>query len=63
MVRERLEAWAEVRRAEAKVPNPAKELPSNIIYYRDGVGTGQYETIKAKEVTAIRDAYRQLATE
>jgi hypothetical protein len=63
MVRERLEAWTEARRVEAKVPSPAKELLANIIYYRDGVGTGQYETIKAKEVTAIRDAYRQLAAD
>jgi eukaryotic translation initiation factor 2C len=52
-VRERLEAWMKERQK--------KELPRSIIYYRGGVGTGQYDTIKRTEVHSIREAYRKLA--
>jgi eukaryotic translation initiation factor 2C len=63
MVRERLEAWAMQRKAESSSTTSAPELPQNIIYYRDGVGTGQYDKIKSVEVKAIRYAYRKLADE
>ena len=55
MVYERLEAWLKEQRKN--------ELTRSIIYYRDGVGTGQYDTIKRVEVHAIREAYRKLADE
>ncbi|EAT81960.2 hypothetical protein SNOG_10566 [Parastagonospora nodorum SN15] len=63
MVRERLEAWAAARKAESTDLGITEELPQSIIYYRDGVGTGQYETIKKIEVAAIRAAYNKLATQ
>lgn len=54
MVMERLEDWAKERR---RSDPDSWELPKNIIYYRDGVGTGQYNTIKEIEVSAIRKAF------
>ncbi|KAF2822130.1 hypothetical protein CC86DRAFT_410514 [Ophiobolus disseminans] len=60
MVRERLEAWANERKNDDPTAN---ELPRSIIYYRDGVGSGQYDTIKTIEVSAIRRAYIRLAKE
>jgi eukaryotic translation initiation factor 2C len=55
MVRERLQAWMKEQGND--------KLPQSIIYYRDGVGTGQYDTIKRVEVTAIHAAYSKLAKE
>jgi eukaryotic translation initiation factor 2C len=63
MVRERLQAWTKERKAETSSSNFVLELPKSIFYYRDGVGTGQYNTIKTDEVAAIRRAYRSLAEE
>lgn len=37
-----------------------KKLPSNIVYYRDGVGEAQYDTIRKMEITAIEQAWMDL---
>jgi eukaryotic translation initiation factor 2C len=63
MVRELLEAWVAQRKVENYSTNSVWELPRSIIYYRDGVGTGQYDKIKEVEVKAIREAYSKLAVE
>ncbi|PVI04669.1 Piwi-domain-containing protein [Periconia macrospinosa] len=47
MVVERLKDWCLSR----------GKLPTNIIYYRDGVSSGQYDAVKNIEITAIRKAY------
>lgn len=38
-----------------------RQLPSRIIYYRDGIDPGQYKYVLAKETSAIRDAWKELA--
>ncbi|KAF2867614.1 hypothetical protein BDV95DRAFT_597829 [Massariosphaeria phaeospora] len=50
---ERLEDWWE--------ENHRETLPTNIIYYRDGVSSGQYDEVKRIEIAAIRTAYRAVA--
>lgn len=40
--------------------NPQKIKPQAIIYYRDGVGEGQFEEIKRVELTAIKNACQAL---
>jgi hypothetical protein len=32
-------------------------LPTNIVYYRDGVSVGQYDAVRDVKVKAIRKAY------
>lgn len=49
MARERLEAW----RARNNGTHP-----SNILYYRDGVGDSQYDQVISNEVAMIRAAYK-----
>lgn len=44
---ERLKTWKQ---------NNKKELPDNIIVYRDGVSEGQYKAVLKTEVATIRDA-------
>ncbi|KKY17152.1 putative rna interference and silencing protein [Diplodia seriata] len=48
MVQERLDAYKKVN----------GQYPDKILYYRDGVGEGQYKQIKDIEISAIRDACR-----
>jgi eukaryotic translation initiation factor 2C len=54
MVVERLHDWTKAR-------GDHKELPRNIIYYRDGVSEGQYDKVKVAELEEIRAAYREVA--
>lgn len=37
-----------------------RKLPSNILYYRDGVSNGQYSQVREKEVRAIENAWMVL---
>jgi eukaryotic translation initiation factor 2C len=50
MVMERLRAWVRHR----------KSYPTNVLYYRDGVSTGQYEQVKKDELVQIRQAYEAI---
>lgn len=52
MVSERLKAYQGANKTH---------LPSRIIYYRDGIDPGQYDKVLAKETSAIRDAWKELA--
>ncbi|KAH7380394.1 Piwi domain-containing protein [Phaeosphaeria sp. MPI-PUGE-AT-0046c] len=52
MVLERIKAWS---------ANHSGELPSNILYYRDGVSDSQYSQVKEQELPQIRSAFRILA--
>ncbi|KAL1602639.1 hypothetical protein SLS60_006056 [Paraconiothyrium brasiliense] len=36
-------------------------LPENILYYRDGVDAGQYESVRKLEVEAVRSAFKSFA--
>ncbi|KAF2644033.1 Piwi-domain-containing protein [Massarina eburnea CBS 473.64] len=53
MVEQRLRAWR-------RIQNRPKDLPTKVLYYRDGVSAGQYTAVRAQEVSAIRDAYKNL---
>jgi hypothetical protein len=53
MVAERLRAWRPIQ----KRPN---DLPSKVLYYRDGVSEAQCIEVRQTEVEAIRAAYRIL---
>ena len=52
MASERLEAWKKVN----------GRYPSNILYYRDGVGDSQFGQVLDNEVRMIREAYSALAS-
>lgn len=52
MVVERLRAW--------KLKNG--RLPKNILYYRDGISGGQYDSVKSVEVAAIHRAFKKVST-
>lgn len=56
MVVERIRDWAEDRKNK-------KHLPTQILYYRDGVDEGQYGKVKNGEVPKIRDALKGVAKE
>lgn len=47
---ERLKAWVQHR----------KSYPTNVLYYRDGVSTGQYDQVKKDELVQIRQAYEAI---
>lgn len=53
MFEERLRAWHKQH----------KRMPTNIIYYRDGVGDGMYPAILEHEVEAIEDAWKTVKAE
>jgi eukaryotic translation initiation factor 2C len=55
MVRERIKDWV--------LEQSKTTMPTNILYYRDGVSEGQYEQIQDYELPQIRDAYRMALTE
>jgi eukaryotic translation initiation factor 2C len=50
MVLDRLASWGEHHEKTA--------LPTNIIYYRDGVSAGHYKAVQDQELNAIEEAYR-----
>lgn len=71
MVLERLEAWVDFRQQNPidKSDNGDQEpatspcfLPSSILFYRDGVSESQFAQLMEREVTAIKNAFRALAT-
>lgn len=49
MAKERFRAWSKER----------KSAP-NVLYYRDGVSTGQYDAVLAEEITAIQTAWKEV---
>jgi eukaryotic translation initiation factor 2C len=51
MFAQRLEAWY----------NKQERLPENILFYREGVDSGEYTHIRLIEVEQIRDAWKQFA--
>jgi len=53
MVEERIRDWSETNK---------KKLPTNILYYRDGVSEGQYAQVKHLELEKIRTAFNNVAT-
>jgi hypothetical protein len=56
MVQERLKAWR-------RLQNRPNDLPSKVLYYRDGVSEAQCTDVRNSEVEAIRDAYRNMQTD
>jgi eukaryotic translation initiation factor 2C len=53
MVKERLEAW--------KVKGCNKgQLPTNILFYRDGLSESQFASCERSEIKEIKEAYREL---
>ena len=52
MVEERLLAWK----------NKNDRFPTNIIYYRDGVGDSQFARLRTTEVHMIKEAYKAVTT-
>jgi hypothetical protein len=48
MITETLGAWADAHN---------KQLPQNILYYRDGVSGGHYSRVMNEEIAAIHSAY------
>lgn len=54
MVRERILAWNKYRK------DPNKNVPANIVYFRDGVSEGQYDAVLEQEVAKIKEAWRDL---
>ncbi|KAH7380265.1 Piwi domain-containing protein [Phaeosphaeria sp. MPI-PUGE-AT-0046c] len=51
MVQERLRDWSEENNGA---------WPENMLFYRDGVSESQFAACKAKEIPAIKDAYKKL---
>jgi eukaryotic translation initiation factor 2C len=52
MIKERIQAWS-------KWENKDK-LPSQIIFYRDGVSESQFKICQQREISQSEEAYRQL---
>lgn len=59
MVRERIKDWV----IEQKGASKFGTLPANILYYRDGVGDGQYMHVKTLELPQIRAAFHNAVAE
>lgn len=53
MVRERVEAWY----------HHNKRLPTNILYYRDGISDSQYMKVKDEELKQIKQGFHDYAGE
>lgn len=58
MVEERLRDW---NRDASRQLLGEYVLPAHILYYRDGVSESQFETVKARELPQIRDAWARAA--
>ena len=59
MVKERIRDWV----IENRKPKQPGKMPTNILYYRDGVSGAQYEQVRDVELPEIRAAYTEIFQE